>query len=616
MIVKNCEKLVDMFHKAIRTTTPDAQVPFAELNQKATLCGYVIHPDCCNTMVEKWLDILAVDHNSTFYKEWGDVISKNRFGLFVDQILHYATTYGTNFSVGNGYVPNDGSSVPDFKSLKLVEPVSVEEMFKMCLELVSSGIALKHDTIDTTCNFISSVLKSAEYGIGSGSDLSIDIDKIKCKEAQAKLCVDLGIFPKDEISLLRCLVYVHTKNPMIIKNRSEFENIRSGAASLGKNSPLLILGPDQKEALSRIFLRFKPIFLAMKTMFTANVVNEISRLSKKNHVPMKPGFWETLISVPRPLQEVEMRLRDLDVFRKLRLLQSTRIALRSLEKDKFYLVRNGKGFLRKNYSPKYDRAYLEKLEVKLYMSLIGSLSKKACRVRLPKYFELAVPTSEKSFLGNLPFGTEIELSRNSIVGIYWRNEWSAFDIDLSMIDFAGNRISWCDDYYNGDGSVIYSGDMTNADPEASELLYISGDRAPDGIVQANLFSGDGALAKFRFFVATEQLDPDDMMNYMVDHNKIRLDTTVEFGGRGHAVLGIVRNGRLVLTSFSAGNSRVARPNENSLRTIEVLGIRADLSLKLREVLENSGFTVVSDGEDCDVDLSDPTKDAIINLLKD
>ena len=127
MQVQNCEKLIDLFHKAIRTIDENASVDFATLNRKAVKLGYVIHPYCCNRMVDKWLDTLTANHNATFYKEWNDVISKDRFELFLDQILHYATTYGTDFSLGNGFVPNDGATVPEFKTLKVVEAVSVAE---------------------------------------------------------------------------------------------------------------------------------------------------------------------------------------------------------------------------------------------------------------------------------------------------------------------------------------------------------------------------------------------------------------------------------------------------------------------------------------------------------
>ena len=94
-------ELIDYFGKGI-VSDELKKIDFAALNSKAVLFGYIIHPDCCNEAVDKWLDTLPMDYNATFYKEWDDVMSKGRFELFLDQILHYATTYGMDTSPTTG----------------------------------------------------------------------------------------------------------------------------------------------------------------------------------------------------------------------------------------------------------------------------------------------------------------------------------------------------------------------------------------------------------------------------------------------------------------------------------------------------------------------------------
>ena len=613
MQVRNCEKLIDLFHKAIRTVDESAKVDFNVLNRKAVGLGYVIHPDCCNRMVSKWLDTLTANHNATFYKEWNDIISKNRFELFVDQIFHYATTYGTGFSDGNGYVPNDGSAVPSFRNMKVIEPISIEDMYEKCIGLISKGIALKRSTVEVVCDFIIEVHKSL--------GMPLDVEDIRCKEAQAYICCKLGVYPQDEFCLLRCLVYFYTGSTMLIKNQETFQTIRWKANAEKTKVPVLRLSLDQRKALSHIFLRFKPIFLAMKTPSTRHVINDISRMAKTAHRPMRPGFWDTLISQPRPISLIENQLvtTKIDIFRRIRLLQAVRIALNSEMKDGFYMVRNGKGFLRKDRSPEYDKTYLTMVETVLERSIVEDLAKKSCKVRLPKNFVLAAPSSEKSFVGNLPYGTEIRLTPHAVVGIYWRNEWGAKDIDLSMTDSIGNLISWNSDYcMYGKASkpnVVYSGDMTNAEPEAAELLYMAND-IPNGIVRANLYNGSPS-SKFRFFVATEQLNPTNCKNHMVDPNNIRLDTMIEFEpGRSEQTLATIRNGNLVLTNFSLGCSRVARNRDIATRTIDAVVEKTRFLPKLGELLAKAGFQIVGDDEEAGLDLSDPTKDDIINLFKD
>ena len=609
MQVKNCEKLIDIFHRAIRTVDDSAKVDFAELNSKSVKKGYVIHPDCCNRMVEKWLETLTADHNATFYREWSDVIEKDRFQLFVDQIFHYATTYGSGFSLGNGYVPNIGSNAPDFKSLKVVTPVSVEDMFESCRHLVENGVALDRSTIEIVCDFMVEVFKSGKF------EVQIDVDSVSCKEAQAYLCSNLGIYPKDEFGILRCLVYRYTNSTSLVKDRETVNRIKEATSSGIRQVCNLV--ESERNALAKIFFRYKPLILAMKAKgAAAEAVNDISRRARTMHVPFKVGYWESILMSVRPIDEVDRKLHGLDVFRKIRLLQAVKVALYSHEKDKFYLIRNGKGFLRKDYSPKYDRGYLSMLESTIEFSLAEDLSKRACKVKLPKHFNLAVPSSGKSFIGNLPYGTEITLGKNGIIGIYWRNEWGANDIDLSMVDCNGFKIGWNSSYYfresSWDGSVVYSGDMTNASPEASELLYVR-NGVVDGIVSANLFNGD-ENSKFRLFVATEELDPKKMYNHMVDPNNVRLDTMVEFSPSSRQVsLGVVKDGKFILTNFRSGNSRVSNGGDITTRMVDIISARSETTLMLRDLLVKSGFQIVDEGED--LDLSDPSKDVIVNLLK-
>ena len=114
----------------------------------------------------------------------------------------------------------------------------------------------------------------------------------------------------------------------------------------------------------------------------------------------------------------------------------------------------------------------------------------------------AAPSSEKSYIGNFPFGTRLRLSEHNVLGIYWRNEWGTRVFDLSFMDCEGEIVSWRGAYWGGRDEaardVVYSGDMTNADPEATELLYIAGS-CPDGLVRVNQFRGE-SRSRIRFFI--------------------------------------------------------------------------------------------------------------------
>ena len=126
-------RLIELF--GVSVVNSSKAVDAQRVNSVAYANGYLIHPDICNEDTLKFANEQKINYNATFYQEWNDVLSKTRFELLVDQIIHYATTYGTDFSLGNGYVPNPGAeNVPvlDFEKHKVILPCTTAEMFDKC----------------------------------------------------------------------------------------------------------------------------------------------------------------------------------------------------------------------------------------------------------------------------------------------------------------------------------------------------------------------------------------------------------------------------------------------------------------------------------------------------
>ena len=605
------EELIDYFRKGIKNNDEVRPVDFAKMNAKAVLLGYVVHPDCCNSAVWNWLNTLTKDYNATFYKEWNDILSKSRFELFIDQILHYATTYGTDFSFGNGYVPNDGSTAPSFKELKVIEPITDSELFQKCLDVLSSGVALKNSTMSNMANFLDFYAKREGFDTKTIIEL---LDQIKNKECQAYLSRKFGLMPSDEFGILRCLVNEHVGNCLIIKSRGYIEKIRSQANLLGVNSPVLKLEDWQLERLSRIFYRFKPIFLAMKNDSNGFVINRLRRLAKKNHKPFQIGFWESVVSDKKPIAEVCKRAAELDNFRKIRLLMLIKERIMFKTETGVFPIRNGKLFVREDYSPKYDLEYLGSLYLAIKASLVNNLKEKACKVKLPENLELKLPTSEKTFVGNFPYGSSFKMDTDNIVGVYWRNEWGTYDYDLSMTDVEGRLISWRGSYNNG-GDVVFSGDMTSADPCATELLYFR-KTAPDGIIYLNKFRGDDD-SKFRLFYASQNLGKNikNLMNYMVDPNDIKFDTMIDFQGQGQKTVGMIFDNEFFFMDFESGKNRASYGGKYAQTIVDAMKRKTKCFINLKEILMEAGFTFVHD-EDVvpDIDFTNLEKDTFIKLL--
>ena len=121
-------ELIKIFGVAV--SEPNESVDFANLNAKAVQKGYIVHPNACTRSVEKFINSINVDYNSTFYKTFEDVTSKSRLELFIDQIFHYASTYGTDFE-GETYVPNSEYAKTQkfvFDKYKVIVAVSEKEI--------------------------------------------------------------------------------------------------------------------------------------------------------------------------------------------------------------------------------------------------------------------------------------------------------------------------------------------------------------------------------------------------------------------------------------------------------------------------------------------------------
>ncbi len=203
--------ILKLFGKAIATTKPN--VAFSEINKVAVTLGYLVHPNLCNSEVLAWLQFNSRDYNSTFYKRWNDVISKNRFELYIDQLRHYASTYGTDF-MGEIYLPEGSAVVPEFTKFKVISTITQDEVISRCEQMLFSGIALKQETIEDILLILNEL------------HCRIDIDKVKNKEAKMFLYKNTGSIPTEPTEMVRYLIYLTTGKTLLIKDRQTIEAIK------------------------------------------------------------------------------------------------------------------------------------------------------------------------------------------------------------------------------------------------------------------------------------------------------------------------------------------------------------------------------------------------------
>ena len=618
-------ELVKLFNMSIED--PNSTVDYVTLNNAAMQVGYIVHPLAANKATKEFIQSVKGNINSTFYKNWEDITSKTRFELFVDQILHYVTTYGSNFTQeGNGYVPNETPVGPVYISLfrdyKVILPCSEKEVYARCMDMLTSGIAMKQSTIELLVDYVVEFVK--KYKLLSTGDF--DIDTIANREAVTLLCDELGIAPNKKFDLFRYIMYKTTGNTLIIKNKATINAIKKSKTQFDFTR----LSEKQLIGLASIFYRFKPLFLAFKKTYNgsyyystavtsrnAGVINKIRRMAPKYHTPLAESVLATMLGKVHDSMVLLETATQMNTFQLIRLMNTILERLNQTTEKTMYIVRNGKMFVADGKS--YDGMLMYYMTVFniLKNELVSRLAEKATYVKYPQNMVLACPTSEKNFVGDLPFGTYMDLKdSDSFVGIYWREEWGTRDFDLSVLDLNGNKIGWNSSYYSQNQDIVYSGDMTSARPEATEIMLFK-KGAPNGSVMVNRYGGrDGS--KFRFFGGVE---PNMKLkrSYMVDPNFIKFSADV-VSDTTQQTIGLLGDGKFYVMALGSGNSIVSyqkgsTQNERYYASL----LKAKSYIKLTDVLPAAGFIDVDSVEELPedahvLDLTQLSRDTLIGLF--
>lgn len=586
---------IKLFGKALNTQDMSP----VTVNELAVKKGYVVDPKCCNQRVVDFLNSMPNNYNTTFYASVADVVEKDAFELLVDQITHYASTYGTEFA-GTMYVANDNFGAEsdveiDFSSCKVISPITVEEISEKVCQMLYSGIALKEDTVEDLFRLL------IEFAI------KIDITKVKNIEFKMRLYNMFDVLPTSPDEMVRYLVFLHTGKTLLIKNNEVLRTIVA--------NPRPIEGYVTQfgsEKLASVFFRYKPLFLAMKCEANKVIINKLRRLANKHHKPFVPGYWETILQGKVNASEFLRKLPELSNFKKVRLIKAIDERLANVS-SKLYIIRNGKTHVEtaKDYSLELKATY-EIIRGFIYNSLVESLKDKACTIKLPESIRLAIPSSEKTFVGNIPLGSYLRPdTENFVFGINWFGADGARDLDLSYVDLNGRKIGWNSCYYDSEydrKNIIYSGDMTWADPEACEYMFCK-DGMENGLIYVNAYDAR-ENSKFTFF--TGQTDEDFVVTKGTVSNDI-IDFRAQMTITGESFVGFYIDGNIYFSDLNSGSCRVSSFSSKSRDVLQYFIDTKDTFLYWDELLKDAGFTIVPHG-DCDVNLADADPSTMISLL--
>ena len=539
--------------------------------------------------------------NKTFHKSWEKILTSSREELFIEQILHYLTTYGTNFQSSFVYTPNEELEVPDVKvNFLVIRGLSQEELVEKSFALLD-GVALKQETIVDVLD----VLSECGYVFTGAEDF-------KNKEALMMVCRETGQVPQDPVEFVRYLVYLATGDTLLIKNKKTINAIKESGASTAVTNAF---NKADEESLATVFNRLKPILLAFKgrNKRINTKLNKISRLSKELHKPIAYNILNDIGGCTlKALKAEEANLMNANFFQLARCLNYLKAA--DTATAKVYQVRNGK-FYSKAYNGTV-RAGASK--AKFIMDLIKKkYDLKGKKFFIPSDVYYALPTSEKNFVGNVPTGTKLVSDEAIAAGVYWENKGGARDLDLSGLAVDGGKVGWNSHYNRGSGEVLYSGDVTNAPSGATEYLRFNKNLQQSYLVMNNVFSGNAQGSKFRIVFGKGD---NPSKKHMMNPNDVWFTTPTETLKK-ESVVGFVTPDKkgvaAIVVNAGFGQDQVSGYGTKHEHLLTALTEKWSNCVYLNDVLAHCGAEVVNDVEDCDVDLtpSKLEKDSIISIFQ-
>jgi len=585
-------------------------------------------------VVEENLGLSADKMNNAFHKSWGKVATASIEQLVAEQIVHYMTTYGFErlgiYNKDTVYIPTEKLKIPKIDvekfPLMVVKGYTKVELKYKLIVLLSSGVALKEDTKRDVVD-VALFIGLTEY----------DISLIRNKEVRVALFDYLGMIPDNPIEFLRFMVYKSINKTLLIKDRATIAEIK-----MKDNLAALRLLEQYREKyglsrLAEIFYRFKPLFLAFRSNKSLKVIiNKVRKLALTNHKPMVEDYLNTITALIKRGEEIDKaklksELKRVNTFRKIRLAYALNFRLTDAGSI-LYRVRNGKSFAT---GFKFDGQKEAKGILKIVLkSIAKDIAENVAgkKVYLPSNIQYALPATEKQFTGYFPSGSYVSVPKDMIFGVHWTNVGDSkglysdgrVDLDLSLISVDG-KFGWDRSYRNEEGSILFSGDMTDAPKPngATELFYVKRQEKMAAILMVNFFNGgDFSENKqdvpFDIIVAKEQAK-NFKQNYMVDPNNVVAISKSGIKAQ-QKVLGLLvstpEESRFYFAESYLGKGITSRETEYVAATRQYFSDFYKNPISLNEILEEAGVKFVKDPEKADIDLSPEKleKDTILSLL--
>lgn len=600
--------------------------------------------------VEQCVGLSSDKMNNAFHKSWNKIKDTPLEQLYLEQLIHYFTTYGFestgSFSHDTVYIPAEKLKIPKVKveqiPLVVVRGYTWDELKDKVMVILQSGIALSQDTMNDIMSIIAEVKMT-----------DADISSVKNKEVKIMLYDKIGIVPGDPVEFLRYVIFKVTGQTLLIKSKGLIYTIKK-ALNAGMTTQVeakkLFTKYDTQYGihnLGEVFLRFKPLFLAFRgTKDMNHFINRIRKASVENHKPMDVNYLNNVTSMISNGKKINksVMLKELDkvnIFRKARLAYALKFRSQDV-RSIMYRIRNGKSYAKEFDFHKQKQCKMVYTVVR--DSIIKDIAKnvKGKKIFIPSYMQYALPTTEKQFTNNFPAGSYVSVPKDIVFGVHWTNlssesaknrqypyDHGRVDLDLGFMTLNG-KFGWDASYRSIDGgNILFSGDMTDAPlPKgASEFFAIKRQDDILGLVTLNWFTygyyigdeDDQKEVPFEIILGSHKITR-FTRDYIIDPNNVIAVIKSKITDK-QKVLGVVistpEENRFYFTESNIGQSISARCDKDYIGharnfIIDYYGS----TITLNRILQDAGAIMVDKEDKCDINLSPEKleKDTFISLL--
>ena len=543
----------------------------------------------------------------TFYKNLSDVLNKSEIELRIDQIIHYATTYGIDFKT-DMYHQNDNLDkevVDTLEQVIFIESLSIDEFENEITEILYSNTALNSELVSEILDYV------IEY------DVNLSIEKIQNKEFLRGYKYRKGIIENIEDIVTR-IVYQRSGKFMNIKSKHYFKkDVYAYDIEEVIIDYIEKLSKDDMIELSKSFNRYKTVWIYIKKsanekLVTKNI-NKIAKLSKKHHKPLKTPNYQKISELS--IDEFSDVIKGLDFTYLVKVGRFLKYRIEAYKKDFNYLplvvrVRNGKKYVTEAKLP--ERKDLEKKYV-MILSLLKLKVKKFFideKISIEGNVNIALPLSEKQFIGNFPIGSKISFkNENVFFGISWKGK--GVDYDLSALS-ENEKIGWNGEYKNDD--LFFSGDITSAPKGATELIFTK--RLKNSYeIKTNLFGDSNNAKGFKFFIGNKELTK--KINFNKDIEEIVSPDDIVFNyffeNEGGITLGMIEDKDFTFLNFEDENNVSVELND-----IEMAAkmIYKDSFVTLKDILSDDDIDAINCFEaETTFNLNNPDKQILLKMMR-